>query len=223
MCFSQITLVGQVVRKTIQSTNVELEIDDSTGKIGVRMWLDLDDSGQEGDNSKTRTPWERGDYVRVIGNLRSFNNNRNVVAFRVQPVANFNEITYHLLDVIHVHLYNTKGPLETPQLQTQQAETETANRGGPGKSGAQPRPQGYGQSASRTRSQFTPLQKAIMDVISSSGKPKTGCSVGEICAALKNFGTENDVREAIEFLNAEGHLYSTIDEEHYRCADDSGN
>ncbi len=30
----------------VQSTNVELEVDDGTGKIGVRMWLDVEEDNQ---------------------------------------------------------------------------------------------------------------------------------------------------------------------------------
>lgn len=44
--FLQITLVGQIVNLQVQSTNVELEVDDGTGKIGVRMWLDVEEENQ---------------------------------------------------------------------------------------------------------------------------------------------------------------------------------
>ncbi len=57
--------------------------------------------------SFTRT----GKYVRVIGHLRSFMNSRSILAFRIQVIQDENEITYHFLDVIHTHLYNTRGPL----------------------------------------------------------------------------------------------------------------
>ena len=49
--------------------------------------------------------------MRVIGNLRSFMDTRSVLAFRVMPIEMYDEVTYHFLDVIHVHLAVTKGEL----------------------------------------------------------------------------------------------------------------
>lgn len=44
-------------------------------------------------------------YVRVVGHLKSFKeNSRSLIAFGLSPVTDFNEITYHMLDVIHSHL-----------------------------------------------------------------------------------------------------------------------
>lgn len=51
-------------------------------------------------------------YVRVIGNLKSFNNKRSVNATVVKPVKDLNEVQYHLLEAIRVHLYHTRGPLD---------------------------------------------------------------------------------------------------------------
>jgi hypothetical protein len=52
-----------------------------------------------------------GCYVRVVGHYRSFNDKKSVVAYRIVPIVDFNEITYHFLECIHVHLQNTRGPL----------------------------------------------------------------------------------------------------------------
>ena len=43
-------------------------------------------------------------YVRVYGNIRSFNNQRGMTAFRITRVEDMNELTMHLLEVIHSHL-----------------------------------------------------------------------------------------------------------------------
>ena len=47
-------------------------------------------------------------YVRVQGHLRTFGGDRNVVAFRVMPVTDANELTSHLLEVVLHHLALTK-------------------------------------------------------------------------------------------------------------------
>ena len=48
-------------------------------------------------------------YVRVFGHLKSFKeNSRSLIAFGLSPVTDFNEITYHMLDVVHSHLALSK-------------------------------------------------------------------------------------------------------------------
>ena len=47
--------------------------------------------------------------MRVIGQLRSFNNSKSVVAYSIVPITNFNEYTFHFIDVVHTHLKHTKG------------------------------------------------------------------------------------------------------------------
>lgn len=49
-------------------------------------------------------------YVRVIGQLKSFNNKRSINAQVMKKITDFNEIQYHLLEAIYVHLYHTRGP-----------------------------------------------------------------------------------------------------------------
>ena len=47
-------------------------------------------------------------YVRAHGHVRSFGGKRSVVAFRVSPLIDINEITTHVLEVIHAHVYLTR-------------------------------------------------------------------------------------------------------------------
>lgn len=65
---------------------------------------------QENMPDEDRTiPMRENTYVRVYGNVRSFNNLRSVVAFKIAPITDMNELTTHLLEVVHSHLYWTKG------------------------------------------------------------------------------------------------------------------
>ena len=49
-------------------------------------------------------------YVKVIGHLKQFNKLRNVVAFKIRPVEDYNEVTHHLAEVMYCHLASTKSP-----------------------------------------------------------------------------------------------------------------
>lgn len=50
-----------------------------------------------------------GKLVRVVGQLRLFNHSRSIVAFNIQPIADYNEYTLHFIEVVHSHLRLTKG------------------------------------------------------------------------------------------------------------------
>lgn len=43
--------------------------------------------------------------------VRSWKDDRHSVAYLIEPVDDMNEVSYHYLDVIYTHLFNTKGPL----------------------------------------------------------------------------------------------------------------
>ena len=47
-------------------------------------------------------------YVRVFAHVRAFGGKRNLAAFRLYQLVDMNELTTHLLEVIHCHLKTTK-------------------------------------------------------------------------------------------------------------------
>lgn len=56
-------------------------------------------------------PVREGMYVRVVGHLKTFRDEKSLNAFKVEPLTNTNQITQHLLDIVHMHLFNTRGPI----------------------------------------------------------------------------------------------------------------
>lgn len=102
---TQITFVGQVRSVNPQPTNITLKIDDGTGQIEVKKWIDVDKQDDSTQN------YELDSHVRVWGRLKSFSNKRHVGAHVIRPVEDFNEVNYHLLEASYVHLYFTRGPL----------------------------------------------------------------------------------------------------------------
>ena len=45
----------------------------------------------------------------MVGHLRMFNKQQNVVGFFIKPIEDFNEVTHHLTETIYAHLAVTKG------------------------------------------------------------------------------------------------------------------
>ncbi|KAH7030808.1 replication protein A 32 kDa subunit [Microdochium trichocladiopsis] len=103
---TQVTFVGMVRSISPQTTNITYKIDDGTGIIEVKQWLDSDK--QDEASSKADIPLDS--YVRVWGRVRNFNR-RHVGAHVIKPVQDFNEVNYHLLEATYVHLFFTKGGL----------------------------------------------------------------------------------------------------------------
>ncbi|PNP45832.1 hypothetical protein TGAMA5MH_02572 [Trichoderma gamsii] len=101
---TQITFVGQVRSINPQQTNLTIRVDDGTGQIDVKKWIDADKQGD------AEPGFEIDSHIRVWGRLKSFSNKRHVGAHVIRPVTDFNEVNYHLLEATYVHLVNTRGP-----------------------------------------------------------------------------------------------------------------
>lgn len=102
---TQVTIVGQVRQVNPQSTNITYRLDDGTGVIDVKKWVDADK--QEDLEPK----YQLDQQVRVWGRLKSFSGKRHVGAHFIRAIDDYNEVNYHMLEAAYVHLYLTKGEL----------------------------------------------------------------------------------------------------------------
>ncbi|KAL5054022.1 hypothetical protein RYX36_034704, partial [Vicia faba] len=87
------------------NTDVNFVLDDGTGRIKCRRWVN------ESFDTKEMEEVLDGMYFRVYGNLKRFQGVKQLGAFSVRPVTNFDEILFHFIDCIHNHL-RTKVKLE---------------------------------------------------------------------------------------------------------------
>lgn len=194
----QLTLLGMITKAAEGQTHYNFELDDGTGRIDVRIWLDSQNDVQ----ARKKAAWREGIYVCIVGRLVSFNERRSVVAFHIKPVTDFNQVTHHFLQAIYVHLYNKNvlqhgrsvPPVEMPAANVHDFGGDMG-----------------GFSLSN-------LQLKVLNSIRSCFNPE-GAPLSNIIATLKHAASEGEIRNAIEFLSSEGHVYSTIDEEHFRAAD----
>ncbi|RMZ88984.1 hypothetical protein DV736_g3775, partial [Chaetothyriales sp. CBS 134916] len=120
-----LTFVGQVRSVQPQTTNITYKVDDGTGIVDVKQWIDSeagdydnDDDSNAGDMEidsgdvkrqaqaeaeKTKAGRKKkeikeDDYVRVWGRLKDFNGKRHVGSHVIRLVSDYNEINYHLLE-----------------------------------------------------------------------------------------------------------------------------
>ncbi|XP_019948319.1 replication protein A 32 kDa subunit isoform X2 [Paralichthys olivaceus] len=209
---AQVTFVG-VIRSTDKSmTNIQYKVDDMTGApMDVKQWVDTEDAGVDS------TVLPPGTYVKVSGNLRSFQNHRSVVAFSVRPLEDMNEITSHMLEVVQAHM-----ALSKPQTMsvgggmssnvTPMMRPDMGNKGGMGGMGG-----GYTGANDMTKNGLSGNQNQVLSLIRSCPEPQ-GISLQDLKQRLSGISL-TVIKQAVEFLSNEGHIFSTIDEDHFKSTD----
>ncbi|XP_033950989.1 replication protein A 32 kDa subunit-A-like isoform X3 [Pseudochaenichthys georgianus] len=96
--FNQVSVVGVVRELAPFVKYVQYCLDDMTGPpLTVRQWMNSEDCTPLGFASP-------GSYVKVIGSLRSSTGERSLQAKHIRVITDLNEITSHMLQVVHAHM-----------------------------------------------------------------------------------------------------------------------
>lgn len=202
----QVTFVGIIKEVQEAATNITYKIDDGTGEfISVKKWVDTDENPNE---QFKRSECREDIYVRVVGHMKSFNEGqqRSVIAFVVTPVRDFNEITCHMLDVIYASLMLKKSASGGGKMNGMQTPMRNNNNMA---AGIDQFAGGAGINSGLTGNNklvYTHIETCHME---------QGISVQELQAKVRQCNV-NQIRAALEWLSNEGHIYSTIDDDHFR-------
>ncbi|XP_058260586.1 replication protein A 32 kDa subunit-A-like [Hemibagrus wyckioides] len=129
-----------------------------------------------------------GTYVKAVGSLRSFQHHRSMVAFNIRRLDDLNEITSHMLEVIQAHLDSDSSSCSM---------MKTSHASDPATVG------------------FTASQRQVYTSIKSC-RLAEGISMQRLRNSLKHLSAY-DIRNCLQFLINEGHIFSTIDDYHYKC------
>jgi len=203
MELGQIELFGIIMDSREASTNVTYMLNDFTGEdIQVRHWLEEADDDAAG--ARESQVYKKHTLVRICGNVRELQGTRSLVAFRIFPVHDFNEFSCHILEVIHaqmLHQMLTSGG--GGSIVSNAMDTTASN-----------------DNAPTTVKGLTPVQNKVLAFIRDlSPASESGPRIDKILAKFAGAFSDRQIREAIEFLSNEGHVYSTLDEDHYRATD----
>lgn len=212
---AQVTLVG-IIRSTDKSmTNIQYKVDDMTGApMDVKQWVDTEDPAVDG------TVLPPGTYVKVSGNLRSFQNHRSVVAFSVRPLEDMNEVTSHMLEVVQAHMALSKPQTMTSaggmnSSMSSMSRTNMGNMGSMGSMGGMGG--GYSGANNMVNNGLNASQNQVLSLIRGCPDPQ-GISIQDIRQRLSGMSL-NVIKQAVDFLSNEGHIFSTIDEDHFKSTD----
>lgn len=191
---NQVTVMGLVV-KAEEANNYHLySITDMSGPaIEIRDFVDTEEENQD-----TNTLFPVNSYVYVFGNLRSFGNKRSISAFKLRAVTDLNELTSHLLECMYAQVYKSKA-IKQPQNNMDNPVSHGNMTAGD---------QDMGLSKN---------QMQVLNCIKASIE-EHGVTINEVTTKLSGL-PKKQIMDAIEFLSNEGHVYSTIDDDHFKATD----
>ncbi|XP_072968340.1 replication protein A 32 kDa subunit A-like [Typha angustifolia] len=207
---TNIRLVGLVSNKVQRSTDVTFTLDDCTGRIDFIRWLN------DAYDSNEAASIQNGMYVSVTGSLKGFHEKKRGVAFSTRPVVDYNEVTLHFIQCIHMHLENTKSKVGGPAPTLASSVTGTSFSNG---SKEHQTPLSYQASGPKeTDGSETDIYKLVLNVFQdpASLDNEHGLHVDEV---VRRLGIPiNKIKEAIDYHVDVGHIYSTIDDYHFKSA-----
>lgn len=203
---TQVSFVGQIRNISTQTTNITYKLDDGTGTIEVKQWIDADATtsmDMTSDGTKSKPKLLENEWAHVWGRLKAFNNKRHVGAHVIRPITDKMEIVYHLLEATYVHLYFTKGSLDT--LKQENAGTTNGNQ-----------ETGYGGAGGGDSMNGRPMPsvsvnaKRVLQTIKNEPQNNEGLHVQQI-ASLMSLNVQ-DVMKAGDELLSHSMIFTTVDD-----------
>jgi len=201
-----VEFVGQVKNVDVASSKTTYTVDDDTGSISAVHWTDGDKS--------VSTPGEsigEGTHARVVGVVRASKGEKHVMVFRINEVEGREEVDAHKLEVVHAKL-------KIKQLVNKENSAIGANPlsnsmvGGFGGSTGGDMGGGGGSSFGN------PKHEAVFKMLQGCTRDE-GLHRDELLAGLKDKMSKKDLDDALSYLSDEGHIYSTMDEDHFKTTD----
>ncbi|XP_028317602.1 replication protein A 32 kDa subunit-like isoform X1 [Gouania willdenowi] len=192
---NQVSVVGAVRGFSSFFTSVLYSVDDMTAPpLPVKQWLSSEDMKQM---SVTPT----GAYVKVVGSLRQVSGKIMLVAMHIRCVKDLNEITSHMMEVVQAQMY-LSGKMVDVNMNTIPASLHDRYS--------------YAHLETSVLDSFSSAQNQVMDVIRRYSINPHGIGSDKLKTNLDDLSME-DIRKALTFLLSEGHVFSTIDENHFKC------
>ncbi|KAI0461594.1 hypothetical protein LJB42_000893 [Komagataella kurtzmanii] len=94
---NMVSFVGIIRNVNDNTSSLTVTIEDGTGSLDVRKWVD-----EGSDPSENNYPL--GQYVYVTGLLKEFNEKKSLQQATINPIEDYNQVTYHYLSAIKVHV-----------------------------------------------------------------------------------------------------------------------
>jgi replication factor A2 len=195
------TFVGQVLNITIQETRIRITVDDGTGQIEASKFT------SEAMSEDADSLPKQNQYIRIHGKLRTIGNKKNVSANFVRPLTDMNELSAHYLEATLVHLYCTKGPLNS----IGGGNANSNGDGGHAAGGELSNIPGITKAAAQKLTMVGKVAQQVYRHIMSSPQSTEGLNMQDISRDLRI--DLNQVRKAGDDLMSQALIYITLDED----------
>lgn len=197
-----VVIVGAIRDFTDNSTNTEYQIEDGTGLIIAKQWIDNNDCAAK--LEMRQLSMKENIYVKIIGSLKYYDGQVQLIADSIRPLTTGNELTCHMLEVVYVGEKHKNSRNAAPR-------NSLISNPGVGFGGEGVVLQRSGGSEG--------VRDSVVNYIRSEGeKQDIGANVQNCVRVLSGEYPEKEILKAIEDLAAEGHIYSTYNEDHYKFA-----
>ena len=201
---ASVKIVGAVRNVEDHSTNVVYNIEDGTGLIEVKQWLD-DNECTALQELRQQTLQEHI-YLKIVGQIKDYEGNKIIIANSIRPISSGNELTHHMLEVA----YNAERHKRADSFVVGSMPVNT----GIGFGGQ--KVHGAGAAAGGSED---PLRSAVISFFEHhEDSGEAGVHVKVCVDKLSGSFTEPDVRRMIEALSEEGHIYSTVSDDYFQYA-----
>lgn len=206
---TQVTIVGQVREIKSATVHVTYRIDDGTGTIEVKKFVDP----EKPDSAPT---FAADTYVRVFGIFSSYNGRKNIKAHYIRAIDDFNEVNYHMLEATYVHLCLVKAQGGVPGQQQQQQQQDDGGDsmfvdGGYGADGGAQ----VGAGVQARLGNCSRNAKTVFSCLANS--PGDGVHLNQVAASTSL--PVRDIMAAAEELLSNGMIYTTDDDETWAILD----
>lgn len=212
----QVTVVARLYDVVTQVTMMSMRLDDGSGTIDVVMLLPPDEANNASARDVALARRQRlrdGAWARIVGQVRVQSGHRKLEAFMVRALDNHAEIVYHRLDVVRVFLAQTQP--RKPRV------SPTAATGVDGLLGNSTGTSGGTAQLGADGLMLDPAQRSVLDYArqrceaSKNSGVDTSISLEDVARDVPSVGNVQYAKQILENLASDGHVFTTIDEDHY--------
>jgi len=205
MDVGMVTVCGKVTTVERAATKTTYHLEDNSGTLEVVQWVDEGSAGAE---------HNEGDEVKVVGSVRTQGEKKHVMAFKISAVSCKAEWDAHLLQVVYSKLklrqLNQGSNASAMDFQTTGLTNSMMGGGlGMGSSSAPSSGQSFGHKN----------YDLVYHLIKASTEEQ-GVDRDHINQQVKTKMSKQEMDSALDYLSSEGHIYSTIDEDHFKTTDE---
>jgi len=199
-----VTIVGKVTDCEKATTKTTYRIQDESGEVEVIQWVE---------DGQTLDEFAEGSNVKVFGSIRTNQGKRNMMAFKVGVISSQAEYDAHLLEVVYTKLkLRQLDQRINGQIGMSDGMSQSMMGGGLSVQG------GGGGAHAGGLSFGNKTYDLVYSVIKLSSD-EAGCDRDTVFSQAKNTMSKAEMDNALDFLSSEGHIYSTIDEDHFKTTD----